>query len=196
MAPLERVGRAASQACADSPGDRICCTSSIQPHPAVVRPLSQVGLVDRLIATDALRCRRADRPMSHRGLAFADPKDEPKPDAWPFVVAYGALMADRFERTLGKYASVTVEAAARLVGVDVARIRHWSEVGSLEIQRRGDMDVVRFDQVRALATAARMGTEGSGAGSLRALLRDTPRIESVSVSLLQELAREKAGIPS
>jgi phage terminase Nu1 subunit (DNA packaging protein) len=105
-------------------------------------------------------------------------------------------MADRFERTLGKYASVTVEAAARLVGVDVARIRHWSEVGSLEIQQRGDMDVVRFDQVRALATAARMGTEGSGAGSLRALLRDTRRIESVSVSLLQELAREKAGNPS
>ena len=111
-------------------------------------------------------------------------------------VAYGAFMADRYERTLGKYASVTVEAAARSVGVDVARIRHWSEVGSLEIQQRGDIDVVRFDQVRALATAARMGTEGSGAGSLRALLRDTAKIESVSVSLLQELAREKAGSAS
>jgi hypothetical protein len=107
-------------------------------------------------------------------------------------------MADRFERTLGKYASVTVEAAARLVGVDVERIRHWSDVGSLEIQQRGDMDVVRFDQVRALATAARMGTEGTraGYGSLRALLRDTAKIESVSVSLLQELAREKAGSAS
>ena len=111
-------------------------------------------------------------------------------------VAYGAFMADRYERTLGKYASVTVETAPRLVGVDVARIRHWSEVGSLEIQQRGDMDVVRFDQVRALATAARMGTEGSGAGSLRALLLDTAKIESVSVSLLQDLARDKAGSAS
>jgi hypothetical protein len=31
---------------------------------------------------------------------------------------------------------------------------------------------------------------------LRALLRDTKKIESVSVSLLQELAREKAGSAS
>jgi hypothetical protein len=104
-------------------------------------------------------------------------------------------MADRFERSLGKYASVTVEAAARLVDVDVATIRHWSDVGSLEIQQRGDMDVVRLDQVRALSTSARPGTEGTrtGFGSLRALLQDTKKIESVSVSLLQELVREKAG---
>jgi uncharacterized protein YigA (DUF484 family) len=104
-------------------------------------------------------------------------------------------MADRFERSLGKYASVTVEAAARLVDVDVARIRHWSDVGSLEIQQRGDMDVVRFDQVRALATKARIGTEGTrtGFGSLQALLRDTEQIESVSVSRLQEIVREKSG---
>ena len=114
----------------------------------------------------------------------------------PFAVAYGAFMANRFERSLGKYASVTVEAAARLVDVDVARIRHWSDVGALEIQQRGDMDVVRLDQVRALSTSARLGTEGSGAGSLRALLRDTAKRESVSVSLLQELAREKAGSAS
>ena len=104
-------------------------------------------------------------------------------------------MSDRFERSLGRYASVTVEAAARLVNVDVARIRHWSDVGSLEIQQRGDMDVVRFDQVRALATSARMGTEGTraGFGALQALLRDTERTESVSVSLLQEIVREKSG---
>lgn len=133
--------------------------------------------------------------MSQTAPAFASSKGEPKTDAFRFAAAYGGFMPDRYERTLGKYASVTVEAAARLVGVDAARIRHWSDVGSLEIQQRGEMDVVRFDQVRALATAARMGTEGAGAGfgSLRALLRDTAKIESVSVSLLQELAREKAG---
>ena len=102
-------------------------------------------------------------------------------------------MADRSERTLGRYASVTVEAAARSVDVDVDRIRHWSDVGALEIQRRGHTDLVRLDQVRALATSARMGTDSASTGSLRALLRDAAEIESVSVSGLQELAREKAG---
>jgi hypothetical protein len=56
-------------------------------------------------------------------------------------------MADRSERTLGRYAWVTVEAAARSVNVDVERIRHWSDVGALEIRRRGHTDVVRLDQV-------------------------------------------------
>jgi hypothetical protein len=103
------------------------------------------------------------------------------------------FMGDRSERTLGRYASVTVEAAARSVEVDVERIRHWSDVGALEVQRRGDTDVVRLDQVRALATSARMGTDSASTESLRALLRDAAGIESVSVSSLQELAREKAG---
>jgi hypothetical protein len=102
-------------------------------------------------------------------------------------------MADRHERTLGRYTSVPVEAAARSVDVDVERIRHWSEVGALDIQRRGHVDVVRLDQVRALAASARMETDGASTESLRALLRDAGEIESVSVSLLQELAREKAG---
>jgi uncharacterized protein YigA (DUF484 family) len=102
-------------------------------------------------------------------------------------------MADRSERMLGRYASVTVEAAARSVDVDVERIRHWSDVGALEIQRRGHTDVVRLDQVRALATSARMGTNRASTESLRALLRDAAEIESVSISRLQELAREKVG---
>jgi hypothetical protein len=102
-------------------------------------------------------------------------------------------MADGSERMVGRYASVTVEAAARSVDVDVDRIRHWSDVGALEIQRRGHTDLVRLDQVRALATSARMGTDSASTGSLRALLRDAAEIESESVSRLQELAREKAG---
>jgi hypothetical protein len=48
----------------------------------------------------------------------------------PFAAAYGWFMADRSERTLGRYASVTVEAAARSVDVDVERIRPWSDVGA------------------------------------------------------------------
>jgi hypothetical protein len=102
-------------------------------------------------------------------------------------------MANRSERSLGRYASVTVEAAARSVDVDVERIRHWSEVGALEIRRRGGTDAVRLDQVRALATSARMRTDSASTESLRALLRDAAGIESVSVSRLQELAQDKAG---
>ena len=103
---------------------------------------------------------------------------------------YGWAMADGFERTLGKYASVTVEAAARLVNVDVATIKHWSDIGSIVIEQRGDMDVVRLDQVRQLTDSSRV--RATRHGSLRALLRDAERIESPSVVGLQELVREKA----
>jgi hypothetical protein len=99
------------------------------------------------------------------------------------------------EGTLGKHASVTIEAAARLVDVDVATIRHWSDVGSIEIERRGDMDVVRLDRVRQLTSSSRAGA-GSRSGSLRALLRDAEQIESPSVVGLQELVRAKAGYVS
>lgn len=87
-------------------------------------------------------------------------KGDPKPDACSLSAAYGWAMANRTGRTAsGEHVSVTVEAAARLVDVDVATIRHWSEIGSLEIERRGDMDVVRLDQVKALANSSRLGAE-------------------------------------
>lgn len=105
-------------------------------------------------------------------------------------------MSDGLERSLGKNASVTIEAAARLVDVDVATIRHWSDVGSIEIEQRGEMDVVRLDRVRMLTDSSRVGTKGTRYGLLRTLLRDAPKTETPSVVVLQELAREKAGIAS
>jgi hypothetical protein len=102
-------------------------------------------------------------------------------------------MLGGLERSLGKNASVTVEAAARLVDVDVETIRHWSDIGSIEIEQRGDMDVVRLDRVRVLTDSSRAGS-GTRHGLLRALLRDAPKTESPSVVVLQELVREKAGI--
>src|SRR5688500_16990193 len=104
-------------------------------------------------------------------------------------------MRSGYERTLGKNASVTIEAAARLVDVDVAMIRHWSDVGSIEIEQRGDMDVVRLDQVRQLTTSSRVGA-GTRHGAIRALLRDVEQVESLSVSELQQHVREKVGDPS
>jgi hypothetical protein len=109
-------------------------------------------------------------------------------------LSYGWTMSEALERSLGKNASVTVEAAARLVDVDVETIRHWSDIGSIEIEQRGDMDVVRLDRVRVLTDPSKTGTGGARHGLLRALLRDAPRSETPSVVVLQELAREKAGI--
>jgi hypothetical protein len=97
-------------------------------------------------------------------------------------------MADGTERSVGKNASVTIEAAARLVDVDVATIEHWSDVGSIEIEQRGDMAVVRLDQVRQLTDTSR-----AGARKRNGSLRDAERIDSPSVVILQELVREKAG---
>ncbi len=112
---------------------------------------------------------------------------------FPIPTPYGWTMSDGLERSLGKNASVTVEAAARLVNVDVATIRHWSDVGSIEIEQRGDMDVVRLDRVKVLTDSSRAG-RGTRHGLLRALHRDAPKTESPSVVVLQELVREKAGI--
>jgi hypothetical protein len=112
---------------------------------------------------------------------------------WPRCrLPYGLSMAHGTERSVGKNASVTIEAAARLVDVDVATIEHWSDVGSIEIEQRGDMAVVRLDQVRQLTDTSRAGARKRN-GSLRALLRDAERIDSPSVVVLQELVREKAG---
>ena len=105
-------------------------------------------------------------------------------------------MSEALERSLGKNASVTIEAAARLVDVDVATIRHWSDIGSIEIEQRGEMDVVRLNRVRMLTDSSRAGTRGTRYGLLRALLRDAPKTDTPSVVVLQEIAREKAGIVS
>ena len=53
-------------------------------------------------------------------------------------------------RAVGKNASVTIDAAAQLTDIDASTIRHWSEVRALEIEHRGDMEVVRLDRVASL----------------------------------------------
>ena len=53
--------------------------------------------------------------------------------------------------------SVTIEAAAELVDVDAATIRHWSKTGALQIERLGDMEVVRLDRVHWLAATPHHG---------------------------------------
>ena len=47
--------------------------------------------------------------------------------------------------------SVTIESAAELLNVEVRAIRQWSAIGSLQIERRGDVELVHLGQVKALA---------------------------------------------
>jgi len=56
---------------------------------------------------------------------------------------------------LVKAAAVPLDVAAELVNVDVETIRRWAEQGSVQIDTRGGMEVVRLDRVRWLADASR-----------------------------------------
>jgi hypothetical protein len=86
-------------------------------------------------------------------------------------------------------ASVTLDAAAALVDIDAATIRRWSEDGSIEVEWRGDMEVVRLDQVRA--AASNRGRRRSAGAALRERLEGASLGDTLSVIDLQELARER-----
>jgi hypothetical protein len=92
---------------------------------------------------------------------------------------------------VGKKASVTIEAAAELVDVSAATIRHWSEVGAIEIRHVGDMEVVRLDRVHMLSQSPHANaTKVVRNSALKNRLGDA-RIETLDVSDLQELARDR-----
>jgi hypothetical protein len=89
--------------------------------------------------------------------------------------------------------SVTIEVAAELMNIEVRVIREWSAIGSLQIERRGDAEVVHLGQVRALVRSP-LGSGGGvepRRGALRVLLRET-RTDAASIAGLQELARERS----
>lgn len=89
--------------------------------------------------------------------------------------------------------SVSIESAAELVNVDVREIRQWSAIGSLQIERRGDLEVVHLGQVKALARSpiATGDRKDVQRGALRALLREAKVVDAQSVAGLQALARER-----
>jgi predicted site-specific integrase-resolvase len=99
-------------------------------------------------------------------------------------------MTDSEPTALHPKASVTVDAAANLVRIDAETLRRWSEDGIIEIELRGDMEVVRLDQVRHAAATRR--ERRSSRAALRARLGGAT-IEDLSVVDLQELARERVG---
>jgi hypothetical protein len=91
---------------------------------------------------------------------------------------------------IGRKASVTVEAAAKLADIDEATIRHWSEIGALTIESRGDMEVVRLDRVHWLSQAPHVATRVSRNAALKDRLGEATT-ETLDVTDLQELARDR-----
>jgi hypothetical protein len=92
---------------------------------------------------------------------------------------------------VGEDGSVTIETAAELMNIDVRLIREWSAIGSLQIERRGDEEVVHLGQVRLLLRSGSGESAEPRRGALRVLLRDT-RTDTEGVAWLQELARERS----
>ncbi len=94
---------------------------------------------------------------------------------------------------VGEDGSVTIEVAAELMNIEVRAIREWSAIGSLQIERRGDSEVVHLGQVKALARSP-IGPDGvveTNPGALRELLREAT-VDTQSLAGLQELARERS----
>jgi hypothetical protein len=86
--------------------------------------------------------------------------------------------------------SVSIQAAADLAGVDVGQIRRWAAIDGLEIHRRGHIETVVLERVMALSASARRRSASKDRDALRARLEDA-RVETPSVSSLQELARDR-----
>lgn len=95
---------------------------------------------------------------------------------------------------VGEDGSVTIECAAELLNVEVRTIHQWSAIGSLRIERRGDVELVHLGQVRALARSPIVTGDRreNRRGGLRALLREATPVDAQSVAGLQALARERA----
>ena len=94
---------------------------------------------------------------------------------------------------LGDDGSVPIESAAELMHIEVRAIREWSAIGSIEIERRGGVDLVHLGQVRALARppVAVGDRKAIPQGGLRGLLRGAGTVDAKSVAGLQALARER-----
>lgn len=100
-------------------------------------------------------------------------------------------MRNQRRDSLIPHPSVTIEAAAELIDVDLPTVRGWAGQGALIIEQRGDMEVVQLEEVKALAARRR----GSRQKALRDRLADrdmAPASTVVNIADLQGLARERA----
>jgi hypothetical protein len=94
---------------------------------------------------------------------------------------------------VGQDGSVTIEIAAELMNIEVRAIREWSSIGSLQIERRGNAEMVHLGQVKTLARSPMASGDRADRhrSALRGLFREA-RVDAKSVAGLQELARERS----
>ncbi len=95
---------------------------------------------------------------------------------------------------VGEDGSVTIEVAAELMNIEVGAIREWSAIGSLQIERQGDSEMVHLNEVKALVRSPVASGEPMEPrrAALLDLLRETTTADAGSVVGLQELARERS----
>jgi hypothetical protein len=88
--------------------------------------------------------------------------------------------------------SVSLETAAELARVDARTIRQWAAIGAIEIEWRGDRELVRLDRVKFLASAWSLPSRdpGDDRRALRGLLGEMS-VGTPSVRELQQLARAR-----
>lgn len=91
---------------------------------------------------------------------------------------------------LMKGASVPIHAAAELANVEIRAIRQWAATGSLTIESRGDMEVVRLDEVKALSGTRWRRSPSRRGEALRGRMAGETT-ETLSVLDLQEKARDR-----
>lgn len=101
------------------------------------------------------------------------------------------MTTEKGTAAIGERASVTIEAAAELVDVDAATIRHWSKTGALRIERLGDMEVVRLDRVHWLAASPHHGKPKTARNAALKERLGGASTETLDVAALQELARDR-----
>jgi hypothetical protein len=94
---------------------------------------------------------------------------------------------------VGEDGWVTIQVAAELMNIEVRTIREWSAIGTLQIERRGDDEVVELGRVKALSRSAMPPGGGveTHPGALRELLREAT-VDTEGLAGLQELARERS----
>jgi hypothetical protein len=87
-------------------------------------------------------------------------------------------------------ASVPIHAAADVANVEVRAIRQWAATGALTIESRGDMEVVRLDEVKALSGTPWKRSPSRRGEALRGRMAGETT-ETLSVLDLQEKARDR-----
>ena len=88
---------------------------------------------------------------------------------------------------------VSIDTAAEASRIDVRTLRQWAATGAIDIEHRGQTELVRLDRVKHLSASRGFPAGRQERSSLQGLLRDAEVAHSTtSVAELQELARRRA----